>query len=133
MNKNDKNHIKYEQYGVPEQVSLVFSGAKAEFCRNYTSHVIMEAEHGNKQQETEQAATLDGQYEALSALLLDEKLYMDGTLGFREVCSWIGADPERLGALIREELGLSGEDLLRTLREGERESLRRKYAPKAQK
>ena len=81
---------------------------------------------------TDKTALL-GQYEKLADMLLNDKVHMDGTLGFPEICSWLGADPDSLDALVQEELGMPGDALLRALREGERLDIRRKYSPDAQK
>ena len=73
------------------------------------------------------------QYETLASLLIDERVHMDATVGFRELCAWIGADAAALDQLVREELGLSGEALLRNFRKRERQSLERKYGALGQK
>lgn len=62
------------------------------------------------------------QYEDFAALLLEESIHLDRTLGFREICSRIGADPAALDELLRKELGLSGEALLASFRERARRS-----------
>lgn len=77
--------------------------------------------------------TLERHYEKFAALLLEDRAYMDGTLRFRDLCSWIGADAAALDTLLLRELGLSGTDLLRALRESGRRGLKRKYLSSGQK
>ena len=108
-------------FGLPSKFRLHFPAQSRSFAKKENM------ENGTKN------AALARQYEAFASLLLEGQVYFDASLGFREICSWIGADPDALGGMIREELGLGGEELLRDLRESGRRFLRRKYAPDAQK
>ena len=51
-------------------------------------------------------------YASFAKLMNEEKVYLDRTLTFEGICSRIGAEPEALESLIREELGYSGQESL---------------------
>lgn len=105
----------------PSNFRLFFPAQNRSFAKNH----FMENKTDND--------TLLRQYESFANMLIEDRIHMDGTLGFPEICSWIGADPEELDRLIQDELGLTGTGLLAAMREGERLNIRRKYDPHAQK
>lgn len=61
-------------------------------------------------------------------LIMDEHVYLDPSLNFREVCRMIGADPGEMDGYLREEVGLSGDELFLDLRKSYRKYLENKYA-----
>lgn len=67
------------------------------------------------------------QYNLFSVLLLEEKVYLDPTLTFSDVCRWMGADETALSTMMAMELGTDGDSLMRRYREGELSRLREKY------
>ncbi|MGN0194921.1 MAG: hypothetical protein ACI4AE_00505 [Candidatus Cryptobacteroides sp.] len=67
------------------------------------------------------------QYNLFSVLLLEEKVYLDPTLTFSDVCRWMGADEAALSTMMAMELGTDGDSLMRRYREGELSRLREKY------
>lgn len=114
-------YINFAIIRLPEQVSLAVFKTKTEFCKN-----------GSMENRMENTALMR-QYETLASLLIDDRVHMDTTVGFRKLCAWIGADFHDLDNLIREELGVSGEGLLRKLRKEDRRNLERKYGTLWQK
>ena len=67
------------------------------------------------------------QYNLFSVLLLEEKVYLDPTLTFSDICRWMGADERALSTMMAMELGTDGDSLMRSYREGELSRLREKY------
>ena len=55
-------------------------------------------------------------YRIFEKLIDEEQVYKDGTAGFGRICRAIGADPERLDALIKEETGFSGQEIISSFR-----------------
>lgn len=67
-------------------------------------------------------------YEIFSRLLHEDKIFMDPSLSFSIICRWIGADRRRLDKLIKNELGLSGMEMIRAFRAIEMERIAEKYS-----
>lgn len=55
---------------------------------------------------------LEAQYAEFYRLLEEEKVYRDRTLCFVDICQKIGTDPIVMNALLLDELGMSGEEVL---------------------
>ena len=60
--------------------------------------------------------TLLSSYAVFWELLDKLEIYKDGNLDFQTVCDYMGADASRLDALLMEETGFSGQDILSTFR-----------------
>lgn len=71
--------------------------------------------------------TLMSKYALLERLLNEEKIYLDRELAFSRVCGWLVVPELPMDALLRQELGLGGEELLSALRAGEAERLKLIY------
>lgn len=71
--------------------------------------------------------TAQENYSLFSRLLLDEKIYLDPSVRFSDICRWIGADETALGTIVAIELGMSGDGLIEKYREGEVSRLNSKY------
>lgn len=71
--------------------------------------------------------TLEDSYDLLEKLLDEEKIYMDPTVSFHRICSWMDTPERDLDRMIRKELGLGGDELLMRLRASMSERLKRKY------
>ena len=56
--------------------------------------------------------TLMSAYAVFWDLLDQLEIYKDGNLDFSTVCEYMGADRSRLDALLLEETGLSGQEIL---------------------
>lgn len=66
-------------------------------------------------------------YRLFSVLLLEEKVYMNPLLKFKDICAWLGAEEESLGNTIYKELGMSGDLLLEKYRKADMLRIREKY------
>lgn len=66
-------------------------------------------------------------YRLFSVLLLEEKVYMNPLLKFKDICAWLGAEEESLGDTVSKELGLSGDLLLEKYRKADMLRIREKY------
>lgn len=66
-------------------------------------------------------------YETFCRLMTEENLYVDPSLSFATVCRWIGVSPSELDLELGNELGFSGEALIRHLRAQQAERLREQY------
>lgn len=66
-------------------------------------------------------------YSLLERLLNDEKIYLDRELSFSRICGWLKVPELLMDAFLRKELGVGGEELLATLRDGEPERLKSLY------
>ena len=66
-------------------------------------------------------------------MILEDRTYRDESMTFRTACSRADVDPEALDGVIRKELGVSGDGLLRILREKEKEIEAGKSDPPAKK
>lgn len=66
-------------------------------------------------------------YARLADLLLDDKIHLDPAVGFAEVCIRAEADPQAMDLLVRDELGMSGQDLVQALRSSDYAALARNY------
>ena len=56
-------------------------------------------------------------YARLSTLLTEDKVHLDPSVGFADICRRAGADPRAMDQLVRDELGMPGEDLVRLCHE----------------
>jgi len=72
-------------------------------------------------------------YEIFGRLLLEDRIYLSPYVTFAGICRWLDADRKALDALLRHELGISGNALLRRYRSQEAERLRQKYGTLLQK
>ena len=70
---------------------------------------------------------IDEQYRIFEKLLDEEQVYKDGTVDFRGLCRAMGADPDRLGALILSETGYGGDEIISSLRRDWTEGMSAKY------
>lgn len=70
----------------------------------------------------------EAHYEIFGRMLLEDKVYLDPSVTFDMICRWIGADRHLLDALVRRELGISGQALMRLYRAREPQRLVAKYA-----
>lgn len=71
--------------------------------------------------------SFDDKYAALERLLCEEQIFLNPGISFQEVCSWLQTEETDMDGLLRRELGLGGEELLRLLRESFSGRLCRKY------
>ena len=60
--------------------------------------------------------TLLSSYAVFWDLIEKLEIYKDGNLDFQTVCDYMGADAFRLDALLLEETGFSGQDILSAFR-----------------
>ena len=72
----------------------------------------------------------DAIFERLCDLLAEEKVYLDPGVTFPLLCRWLGADVRAMDRRLREEVGMGGRRLMRTLRRSETGRLFAKYGPK---
>ena len=68
-------------------------------------------------------------YATLAALLLEDRVHFNPSLGFGEICRLAGADPRKMERLLTAELGLDGEGLLAALRTSDYTGLARNCKP----
>lgn len=61
-------------------------------------------------------ADIEKYFELFSVLLEEEKVYMDPTLTFAELCRRIGVESRLLDRCLMSELGFSGSDILKAYR-----------------
>lgn len=66
-------------------------------------------------------------YRLFSVLLLEEKVYMNPSIRFKDICGWLGADAVSLGDTVSKELGMSGDLLLEKYRKADMLRIREKY------
>ena len=66
-------------------------------------------------------------FELFATLLEKEKVYMDPGVTFRRMCKWIGVEPSEADAVLMEELGYHGDDILKAYREGNASYMHEKY------
>lgn len=66
---------------------------------------------------------MDILYEKFAAVLLGAKVYIDRSVTFRQICSWIGTAPGPLDRMLSEELGMCGDAILSELRRQYAENL----------
>lgn len=71
--------------------------------------------------------TLEDCYSTLEKLLNEEQVFLNPSLSFKTICQWLGTCPEEMDRLLVSELGLGGDELLRSLRESFPGRLLRKY------
>lgn len=65
---------------------------------------------------TMKRADMEKYFELFSVLMEEEKVYMDPTLTFGEICRWIGVESRSLDSWLMSELGFSGSDILKAYR-----------------
>lgn len=73
---------------------------------------------------------LEKGYSLFYQLMVGERLCLRLDLDFEKVCRIIGADPVELGAYIREEMGMTGDEVIIALRKQAYDSINRKYSLK---
>lgn len=71
--------------------------------------------------------SIDDKYATLERLLCEEQIFLNPGIRFPEICSWLQTKETDMDGLVRRELGLGGEELLRLLRESFPGRLCRKY------
>lgn len=62
--------------------------------------------------------TEERMFEELCALMTDEKLRYAHGVDFRGLCERVGASPEKMGNILYERFGMSGEEVLEALIRG---------------
>lgn len=62
--------------------------------------------------------TVDRKFEELCALMADEKLRYARDVGFAALCEKVEASPERMCNMLYERFGMSGDELLEALING---------------
>lgn len=70
---------------------------------------------------------IENSYCLLERLLNEEHLFLNPRVSFSMICTWLDADRKEMDGLLREELGIGGDELLRRLRCSVPERLERKY------
>lgn len=71
--------------------------------------------------------TLSQAYARFADLLLEDHVHFDPDLRFGDICRLAGGDPEEMDRLLQNEVGLSGEALVRALRTSDFTALAVKY------
>ncbi|MDO5442968.1 MAG: hypothetical protein Q4G10_04800 [Bacteroidia bacterium] len=71
---------------------------------------------------------IEHSYSILEMLLNEEHIFLNPRVSFSMICSWIGSDRSEMDDLLREELGLDGDELLLRLRNSVPDRLERKYS-----
>ncbi|MGM9742242.1 MAG: hypothetical protein ACI3ZC_04200 [Candidatus Cryptobacteroides sp.] len=66
-------------------------------------------------------------YEIFADLLLEEKVHMDRRITFARLCRWLGTSRRGLDGIVHKELGMSGKEVVRSLRRAEERRIRDKY------
>lgn len=66
-------------------------------------------------------------YEIFGALMTEEKLYLNPSIKFKELCRKLGVEPDEMDRKLFNELGYKGEELMEAYREGTRQALQEKY------
>ena len=69
-------------------------------------------------------------YEIFGRMMTEDKLYLSRRITFRRICRWLGVPRRNLDLMIRQELGMGGQELMRRYRGDDERSLREKYAIK---
>lgn len=59
---------------------------------------------------------LYNEYAEFERLLDNERIFLEQSVTFRDICRKIGADPSDLEAALAEELGVCGEEILEVYR-----------------
>ncbi|MDD7456528.1 MAG: hypothetical protein PUK70_09875 [Bacteroidales bacterium] len=60
---------------------------------------------------------IDYEYAAFEALMDQDRIFLDESLNFNDICAQIGADAQALEQKIAEELGYLGDELLEVYRD----------------
>ena len=71
--------------------------------------------------------TLDEQYARLEKLLDEEKIYLVKGVSFADLCVALGTDRQAMDDHLRQELGMDGEELMRTFRQRDRERWEQRF------
>ena len=66
-------------------------------------------------------------YEIFGRMMTEDKLYLSRRITFRRICRWLGVPRRNLDLMIRQELGMGGQELMRRYRGDDERSLREKY------
>ena len=69
-------------------------------------------------------------YEIFGRMMTEDKLYLSRRITFRRICRWLGVPRRNLDLMIRQELGMGGQELMRRYRGDDERSLREKYVIK---
>ncbi len=62
-------------------------------------------------------------YESFSRLMLEDRLYLYPEVSFADVCSAIAADEKELDEMLRDTLGVGGDELMESFRRSDVENL----------
>lgn len=65
----------------------------------------------------------EDKYDKLARLLNEERLYIDRKVDFASLCAVLDADADAMDAIVREELGVTGEQWISELRSSFRRHL----------
>jgi predicted hydrolase (HD superfamily) len=74
--------------------------------------------------------TMDESYALLEKFLTDEKIYLVRDLDFATICKWLDVPVKKLEKRVFDELGLTGDGLLCSYRQGWPAYLEKKYGIK---
>lgn len=66
-------------------------------------------------------------YGVFEKLMNEEKVFLLPELTFEDVCGWLGVPTSELDSLIKEELGLGGEELMTSYRNDWAKNISKKY------
>ncbi|MGM9740257.1 MAG: hypothetical protein ACI3ZP_06590 [Candidatus Cryptobacteroides sp.] len=69
-------------------------------------------------------------YGIFGRMMTEDQLYFDRRISFRRICRWLEVSRRDLNALVKSELGMTGQDLIRKYRDDAERRLRDKYAIK---
>ena len=73
--------------------------------------------------------TIDA-YGIFGQMMTGDLLYLDPKITFRCICRWLEVSPRDLNSIVKSELGMTGQELIRKYRDDEERRLRNKYAIK---
>lgn len=65
---------------------------------------------------TMKSADMENYFNLFYILVEEEKVYMDPSLGFADICRWIGVGSDDMDRWLMAELGFSGSDILKAYR-----------------
>lgn len=70
---------------------------------------------------------IENSYSLFEQLLNEEHLFLNPRVSFSMICAWLDTDRRGMDELLREDLGIGGDELLRRLRSSVPERIERKY------
>lgn len=77
-----------------------------------------------------QVMDINAAYSVFGRMMTEDLLYLDRRISFRRICRWLGVSQRDLNALVKSELGMTGQELVRKYRDDAERHLRDKYAIK---